>query len=895
MQVTSLDETANVSWVDAVVTKGFAPEETHTQQIPTWTIPGYTMKKGRTSGTDAAHLQDPETLTLGAWGRELDVHFTLGVRDMTGMKFARDEGNHMCMADRANGGNNRNGDMGYQDDYFKCTFTDSQSGGYRAEYQSSNGLLTEGTVFYLEGINGAGGDWPDIHEQTDPKDRMVVISSTRKYQNKRFCYVFKRWDPATGKAGSEVNNEGSGWTTSFDQITLMHFDHRSRLATRTATGNPGADSVSAVYDNGWNNTTPAWNRLLYQPFNTDRQPFQDVYSTADYPSGRTYLRIAPDTRHLTGLDNVDTPEENTTCAKYLAPGTKVRIDHNNGGPAVEYNLVDAGDNGGCHKAGGGQLKAPWWASGNNASSASRVAYRNLQIKLQDGEGEYDMSHDFFTWSADDTPKITGYDVSKFYPDPWTMVKITFNTATTETYGRDWAVRLPVDTKNTSAGLGCRYATGHETSHGAITDQVWLGTNNWHQYVGDGPDHLVEGASANRGGDEYWGWGLQLYKLTTGAGDVIITEDTIVDFAPKSSGATPTGNLWDRADGEDPIDPHDWLAIPVEDHDTAIVDALYSHSQFPGPFPATTPFLCTASSGTFEVGETYTVDACLCAELITTTPLLRHVPWKDNSGGVYSQYVAAPEHVPANQTITHYLYKFANASSAAVGTSATFTVDPLEHKEHTLAPMTGPGNDPRANSLNLSLARYVREIQLVEYTVPALAGCVIVTLHGDGSCLSSNPQCDFLVHNIDLSKASLEGEPFAVLQVMGGKLTRDYDRMSGRYGYAYRPAYIQSETQGTITQAGDTTVIQDVNTVTRAREEDEVVHRIAPEGAPFARVVLGVNSNMSRFSACNAMGLQLTTLTAYVYERYYNTVIGEHEVRPCPYAQLRFRLLIDHGS
>ena len=108
-------------------------------------------------------------------------------------------------------------------------------------------------------------------------------------------------------------------------------------------------------------------------------------------------------------------------------------------------------------------------------------------------------------------------------------------------------------------------------------------------------------------------------------------------------------------------------------------------------------------------------------------------------------------------------------------------------------------------------------------------------------------------------------------------------------------YIQSETQGTITQASDPAVIQDVNTVTRAREEDEVVHRIAPEGAPFARVVLGVNSNMSRFSACNAMGLQLRTLTAYVYERYYNTVIGEHEVRPCPYAQLRFRLLIDHGS
>ena len=89
MLATSLDETANVSWVDAVVTKGFAPEETHTQQIPTWTIPGYTMKKGRTSGTDAAaHLQDPETLTLGAWGRDLDVHFTLGVRDMKGMKFA---------------------------------------------------------------------------------------------------------------------------------------------------------------------------------------------------------------------------------------------------------------------------------------------------------------------------------------------------------------------------------------------------------------------------------------------------------------------------------------------------------------------------------------------------------------------------------------------------------------------------------------------------------------------------------------------------------------------------------------------------------------------------------------------------------------------------------------
>ena len=119
MQATSLNETASVSWVDAVVTKGFAPEETHTQQIPTWTIPGYTMKKGRTSGTDAAHLQDPETLTLGKWGRDLDVHFTLGVRDMEGMKFSRDEGNRMCMADRARGGNDRDGDMGYQDDFFK--------------------------------------------------------------------------------------------------------------------------------------------------------------------------------------------------------------------------------------------------------------------------------------------------------------------------------------------------------------------------------------------------------------------------------------------------------------------------------------------------------------------------------------------------------------------------------------------------------------------------------------------------------------------------------------------------------------------------------------------------------------------------------------------------------
>ena len=75
----------------------------------------------------------------------------------------------------------------------------------------------------------------------------------------------------------------------------------------------------------------------------------------------------------------------------------------------------------------------------------------------------------------------------------------------------------------------------------------------------------------------------------------------------------------------------------------------------------------------------------------------------------------------------------------------------------------------------------------------------------------------------------------------------------------------------------------------------MVHRIAPEGAPFAKIVLGVTANMSRFSACNAVGLPLTQLTAYVYERYFNTVLGVYEVRACPHAQLRFRLLIDHGS
>ena len=140
MQDMSLDETANVSWVDAVVTKGFAPEETHSQQIPTWTISDYTLTKAphlitpELWAANGPGTSQPDTLSLAPWGRDLDVHFTLGVRDMEGIKLARDEGYRMCLAADnpwLGTGNNRNGDMSFQDTFFP---SDYGGGGYRGEY-----------------------------------------------------------------------------------------------------------------------------------------------------------------------------------------------------------------------------------------------------------------------------------------------------------------------------------------------------------------------------------------------------------------------------------------------------------------------------------------------------------------------------------------------------------------------------------------------------------------------------------------------------------------------------------------------------------------------------------------------------------------------------------------
>jgi len=137
---------------------------------------------------------------------------------------------------------------------------------------------------------------------------------------------------------------------------------------------------------------------------------------------------------------------------------------------------------------------------------------------------------------------------------------------------------------------------------------------------------------------------------------------------------------------------------------------------------------------------------------------------------------------------------------------------------------------------------------------------------------------------------------AVLSVMGGKLSRDYNRTTGRYGYAYRPAHTMSTTLGQITQGtGEAAVVQEVNVNTRVREEDEVIHRIAPKDAPFASVVLGATANQSRFDACHAVGQQIRGLWVYIYERTYNTVTNKFDILPCPHAHLRFRLLIDHGS
>ena len=889
MQHTSLDETANVSWVDAVVTKGFAPEEMHTQQIPGWDIRDYS------TALEPFTLKE-ENIELKQWGLDVSQKLTDGVRDLPGIVF------HRFIYP---GATHHNSLLGHVDTYIKNFFFNA-----RHEYFDSHNRFivwddtTEtGNVFKVEAVDGDGmgafkvGDYVciDFAVMRD-HDSSMSLPPGWDMTSRWYQYMFKKWDISTGKSTGGRLPVGDDLTIAY--VKLTHFDHIGRRRMRLTNGGGGGGNNGAVA--GQDERLSAlgdWNGLVYQSMNgmADWQNPSALHPPHPVTQEDTVWMLDPtanpdhrlDSASIiapTGSNNSNVVSPNRTCARWITAGTEVTCLFNASTLYVAFEYVTAYD---CkaHDAGtmpdlvgGGHAFNPWWAT-------SQTSHKALTLKLV---GELDISSRYFDGAG---AASTFKDVIK--TAPWDDFTIKFNTGTDPSgpsgyYNRNW---LRVGDRH-----GRRYPIGHYLPGGRqITDTTCLFTDSgapsgtFLQANDKGPNHLGDWSVVG-GSQERYNNGVQLYQFTE------TTPPGTYNFANAA-------NSRERSDNSDSILPTQYLAIAVSDHKAAVEDASYSFAQYPEPFGVGTTFTCTMGDAPLQVNATYTVADCLCVEMTVTEagqyPRLDAYHWNQLNSrwqpiiGAYSHWGSAWK-----KNITHFLYKLEDADKNVVErppANATFTVDPLEHKEHTLAPMIGPGNDPRADPLNLSLARYVREIQLVEYTVPALAGCVIVTLESNGNCLCSNPQCDFLIHNLNLSGASIAGEPFAVLQVMGGKLARDYNSVTGEYSYAYRPAYTQSETRGTITQGGDTPVIQDVDTVTRAREEDEVVHRIAPEGAPFARVVLGVTSNMSRFSACNAMGLPLTELTAYVYERHYNTVHNTYDVRACPHAQLRFRLLIDHGS
>ena len=88
----------------------------------------------------------------------------------------------------------------------------------------------------------------------------------------------------------------------------------------------------------------------------------------------------------------------------------------------------------------------------------------------------------------------------------------------------------------------------------------------------------------------------------------------------------------------------------------------------------------------------------------------------------------------------------------------------------------------------------------------------------------------------------------------------------------------------------------VQSISRGRVEYPIVHRrIAPTERGFARVVLGTNPSMSKYTACQNTGEHLTQLRVKAEERYYDAVDNCFKWRNVPHMHVRLQLLVDHAD
>jgi len=218
----------------------------------------------------------------------------------------------------------------------------------------------------------------------------------------------------------------------------------------------------------------------------------------------------------------------------------------------------------------------------------------------------------------------------------------------------------------------------------------------------------------------------------------------------------------------------------------------------------------------------------------------------------------------------------------------FSVKPAEAPDGVLAPLEARPKDTAEFPTVLNLDTYYRsvlEIRLVEYAVPSGFDIVVLKLPGledkcRGWCLSNPTVAGEVATEASAHVEHFDGA-FAVISNMAGSLLADHSV----------PAFTQTETL-VMDETPDPSVYT-VQSITRGRAEYPIVHRIAPTERGFARVVLGTNPSMSKYTACQNTGEHLTQLRVKAEERYYDTVDEVFKWRNVPHMHVRLQLLVDH--
>ena len=580
MQATSLDETANVSWVDAVVTKGYAPEEVHTQQIPGWEIRDYS------TALEPFTLKE-ENIELKQWGLDVTQKLTDGVRDLPGIVFYRCPPLDAAEIDIPF--------LGHVDSYIKDNFFYNE----RYEYFNGNTRFIEwddtkevGNVFKVEEAVGGSYDsdgnfigntnmdaWSALvgkyvcitfaerrteeamvlpyGETLDPPVGGRTTSGWAK-RDRWYRYLFKEWNINTGKSvGEDIPITGTAW--HFHYVKLTHFDHIGRRRMRLANGGSGGGNNGAV--NGVDETLTAlgdWNGLVYQSVEgkadwnnatehgpglkgdpTDRHMAVWHMDPATNPDHRLDPSsvVAP---HITSNNsNVVSPDR--TCARWITAGTVVTHEGNEYTTLYDCKAHDAGTM--PDLVGGGHAFNPWWATPNKA----------LTLTLADGP---DLSARYFDGAG---AASTFKDVIK--TAPWEDFTIKFNTGNDPSpyghYNRNW-LRVGPEHRH-----GRRYPKGHlvsapgSSTPGEISNTACLFTDSdapsgtFLQTNDKGPAHLAD--------EDWWPIGGSHEEYNNGAQLYQFTETS----PPATYNFANAANSRERSDKSDSILPTQYLAKAVD--------------------------------------------------------------------------------------------------------------------------------------------------------------------------------------------------------------------------------------------------------------------------------------------------------------------------------------------